>query len=50
MAGRSAPTRRLPENDPTIAYVQADGLVSVFHFASASYYLQCRVRCLLLYF
>lgn len=29
MAGRGATARRLPENDPTIAYVQADGLVSI---------------------
>lgn len=29
MANRNAPARRVPENDSTIAYVQADGLVSV---------------------
>lgn len=31
MAGRAAAARRLPENDPTIAYVQADGLVSILN-------------------
>lgn len=28
MALRAGSTRRVPENDTTIAYVQADGLVS----------------------
>lgn len=28
MTGRGAQARRLPESDSTIAYVQADGLVS----------------------
>lgn len=27
MTGRGAAARRIPENDTTIAYVQADGLV-----------------------
>lgn len=28
MAGRGGSSRRIPENDSTIAYVQAEGLVS----------------------
>lgn len=46
MAGRSAASRRLPENDSTIAYVQADGLVSsliLIFFPNITKLSDCRV-------
>lgn len=42
MAGRGGTSRRVPENDTTIAYVQADGLVSYMFitYSDHSYYIQ----------